>query len=284
MELFIEPGNIKIDVKDSMKFAKVTGSKSQIIFKAFNESQKKYDEKAIALSDQYSEYAKAKDEAGMKKIGDEYQSMTDEKNEKIYHKYLIEHPESPIALFVLSQYAGFDMDTKKIEPLFETLPATTRLKASGIKFKAKIETAKKTGIGAYAQDFTQNDTLSKPVSLSSFKGKYVLLDFWASWCGPCRSENPNVVKAFNQYKDKNFTVLSVSLDQPGKRQAWLDAIHKDNLTWTHVSDLKFWNNEVAMKYGINAIPQNFLLDPSGKIIAKNVSGEELNNKLADIFK
>src|SRR5690606_6250603 len=99
-----------------------------------------------------------------------------------------------------------------------------------------------------AIDFTQNDTLGRPVSLSDFRGKYVLLDFWASWCGPCRQENPNIVKAFQLYNDKGFTVLGVSLDRPGKQEDWLAAIRKDNLTWTHVSDLNFWNNAVAKKY------------------------------------
>ena len=283
MQLFIEPGNINIDVKDSMQFAKVTGSRSEKVFKAFNDSQKSYDEKEMALSNQYREYSKAKDEAGMKKISDDFDALTEEKNEKVYHQYLIENPTSPIALYVLDQYAGYDIDAKKMEPIFEALPVATRSLPSGVEFKNKIETAKKTGIGAYAMDFTQNDTLGKPVSLSSFKGKYVLLDFWASWCGPCRAENPNVVKAFNQYKDKNFTVLSVSLDQPGKQQAWVDAIHKDGLWWNHVSDLKFWDNAVAKQYGIKAIPQNLLLDPSGKIIAKNIRGEELNKKLAEVL-
>jgi len=187
-------------------------------------------------------------------------------------------------LYVLEQYAGYDINAKQIEPLYESLPAILRQSPSGITFKERLETAKKTGVGAYAMDFTQNDTLGKPVSLSDFKGKYVLIDFWASWCGPCRAENPNVVKAFNEYKDKKFTVLGISLDQPGKQQAWLDAIHKDNLTWTHVSDLKFWDNAVAKQYGIRAIPQNLLIDQDGKIIAKNIRGEELNKKLAEVIK
>jgi peroxiredoxin len=187
-------------------------------------------------------------------------------------------------LYVLEQYAGYDINAKQIEPLYESLPAILRQSPSGITFKERIETSKKTGVGAYAMDFTQNDTLGKPVALSDFKGKYVLIDFWASWCGPCRAENPNVVKAFNEYKDKKFTVLGISLDQPGKQQAWLDAIHKDNLTWTHVSDLKFWDNAVAKQYGIRAIPQNLLIDQDGKIIAKNIRGEELNKKLAEVIK
>ena len=219
----------------------------------------------------------------MKSIQDEYQNMVKEKNEKVLKPYIQSHPESPIVLTVLNQYAGFDIDPDTIEPLFNTLSDKVKTLHSGIAFANRIEAAKKTAVGAMAMNFTQNDTLGRAVSLSDFKGKYVLIDFWASWCGPCRAENPNLVKAFNKYKDKNFTVLGVSLDQPGKHQAWMDAIHKDGLDWTQVSDLKFWDNAVAKQYGIRAIPQNFLIDPSGKIVAKNIRGEELDKKLDEII-
>jgi len=121
------------------------------------------------------------------------------------------------------------------------------------------------------------------VQLSSLRGKYLLIDFWASWCGPCRQENPNVVKVFNQYKDKNFHILGVSLDREGQKEKWMKAIHDDKLTWTHVSDLKFWNNAVSRQYGIQAIPQNLLLDPQGKIIAKNLRGEALVKKMQELL-
>jgi peroxiredoxin len=148
--------------------------------------------------------------------------------------------------------------------------------------KASPQATGKIAIGFTAPDFTMADIDGKQVSLSSFKGKYVLLDFWASWCGPCRGENPNVVANYNKYKNKNFTVLGVSLDED--KAAWLGAIKKDNLTWTHVSDLKGWSNAVAKVYGVESIPFNALLDPSGKIIATDLRDEDLGKKLGEILK
>jgi peroxiredoxin len=133
-----------------------------------------------------------------------------------------------------------------------------------------------------APDLTMNDVNGKPVSISNFKGKYVLIDFWASWCGPCRQENPNVVAAYNQFKNKNFTILGVSLDQD--KAAWQKAIAKDNLSWTHMSDLKQWESAAVQAYGFDGIPFNVLVDPTGKIIASSLRGEELTRKLAEILK
>jgi peroxiredoxin len=132
-------------------------------------------------------------------------------------------------------------------------------------------------------DFIQPDTSGNPVALSSFRGKYVLVDFWASWCAPCRQENPNVVSNYNKFREKNFTVLGVSLDRPGQKDKWLQAIHLDGLAWTHVSDLQFWNNAVARQYKIESIPQNFLIGPDGRIVAKNLRGQALEAKLCEVL-
>lgn len=196
--------------------------------------------------------------------------------------FIKQHPDSFTAMFLLSNMVTI-VPADKAKPYYNGLGKFYKTTSYALNIQKAIDAKKITAIGKTAPDFEQPDTAGRMVKLSDFRGQYVLVDFWASWCGPCREENPNVVKAYDHYHGKGFTVLGVSLDQPGKKAAWLNAIHQDKLTWTQVSDLKFWNNAVAKLYGIQAIPQNFLLDKSGKIIAVNIKGEELNKKLLEIF-
>jgi len=140
---------------------------------------------------------------------------------------------------------------------------------------------KKVDIGKQAIDFSSTTPDGQQLKLSAFYGNYLLLDFWASWCGPCRRENPNLVKVYAKFKSKGFTIFSVSLDQ--KKENWVEAIAKDNLTWTHVSDLKFWESAPAKLYAVRNIPSNFLIDPQGNIIARNLRGEDLEKKLDEIY-
>lgn len=192
------------------------------------------------------------------------------------------HPNSFTSMYLLSTMITI-VPEQRANSYYSALGPAYKNTSYASKTVKAIAAKSLTAIGKPAPDFTQPDTAGKAVKLSDFRGKYVLLDFWASWCIPCREENPNVVSAYQKYHDKGFTVLSVSLDQPGKRAAWLNAIHQDGLSWTQVADLQFWNNAAARLYGIQAIPQNFLIDQEGKIIGLNLKGDELQKTLAGLF-
>ncbi len=285
LPIYLETGVINVTSPDSLKNATVSGSKintdNDLYMKALKPSENKMD----AFMAEYNALPKEKqqDEAVRAPLNIRYEAIMAEKDAATT-AFIKANPSSFISLEAIKTLGGSIPDYNKVAPLYKGLTADVKATPAGVAYAASLEIMKKTMVGAIAPDFTQNDTEGNPVKLSSFRGKYVLVDFWASWCGPCRAENPNVVNAFNQYKDKGFTVLGVSLDDEKGKQRWLDAIKKDGLTWTQVSDLKYWNNEVSKSYGISSIPQNVLIDPNGVIVGKNLRGKALLDKLAEILK
>ena len=285
--LYIAQGEFSITTSDSIKYGIITGS-------AVNKDSGEYD-KAMAAIDKSIADAGRPQSGGNSGNGpgpeqtDIINKLVLEK-QAVQKKYIITHPQSYFSLRALKEimlyydYRPITMPVyKEFSDLYNGLSATLRNSLEGKTSAFFLKGALLTEVGSPAPEFTENDVNDHPVKLSDFRGKYVLLDFWASWCKPCRAENPDVVKTYNHYKDKNFTILSVSLDRPGKKDSWLKAIQDDHLTWTNVSALNFWKSKAVSLYSVQGVPSNFLIGPSGKIIGKNLMGEALDEKLKEIL-
>ncbi|RQO74952.1 alkyl hydroperoxide reductase [Pedobacter sp. KBW06] len=282
--IFLNEEKLTIVIKDSIKTAALKGS-------SVNQEMVRYEQfmarpdaalNALDLSYQKASAAQRKDSA-FRAAMEEKRSIALKAQEMLQRKYIKQNPDSYFSLLSLYDIAGSEIDPVQVAPLFDLLSARQKNSKHGKLLSENIAAARTIMIGATAPDFIQNNTDNQPVKLSSFRGKYLLLDFWASWCRPCRAENPNLVKAYAQFKDKNFSILGVSVDAEKDREKWLAAIEKDGLSWTQVIAPSSEKGNAGKLYSIKSIPSNFLIDPQGKIIAKNLRGKELEKVLADLI-
>lgn len=280
---YFGPEKINITSKDSLSTATFTGSKIYDEHAAYN---KTIGGSIMELTAMYQkDYAEAspedkRDPEFMAAINARQTELRKQRGLKQI-EFVKANPNSFFALTALSEVAGTYADMTTAKTLLDGLNKDLRKKDMAKELEQRIAAERLTAIGKPAPAFTQDDVNGKPLSLADLKGKVVLLDFWASWCSPCRAENPNMLKQYKIYKDKGFEILSVSLD--AKKNDWIKAIEEDGLPWLHVSDLKGWNNAAGRLYGVRGVPACYLIDRDGKIIADNVRGEKLNKKLAEIF-
>jgi len=284
ISFFIENSEITITgAADSLFKGKVTGSKTQSEFDSLQASLKPVSKKMQELYKLQSEATAANKKESSDSID---KVMTDLEKEatSLEKEFIKNHPASYVTPTIL-RGLSYEMEPAEIETMIAALD-TSVAKTQIIKdLSDRVKIMKTVSVGQKAPDFTLNDPEDKPVSLYSKigKSKLLLVDFWASWCGPCRAENPNVVKVWTQFHKAGFDAFGVSLDKPGTKDKWVEAIKNDKLTWTHVSDLKYWDCTAAKLYAVNAIPANFLLDENGVIIGRNLRGDDLYNKVKEIL-
>jgi peroxiredoxin len=277
---FVENAALILKVyADSLDKSIATGSAAHDLYTGFQKDEMVYNIKMEELYGDYMQAKEAHDSVGVKMVEKEYDSVQNAQS-KFTKEYILKNGKSVVAAYlaISNAYAYSLEDLKSINKAMDASIANSVYVKKLAEREMILNTVQP---GQPAPEFTMNDTIGKPVTLSSFKGKLVLVDFWASWCSPCRAENPNVVAAFKKYNSKGFTVLGVSLDTD--KSKWFDAVAKDGLTWTHVSDLIGWDNAAAKQYGVMSIPANFLVDKEGKIVASDLRGEALQNKLKELL-
>lgn len=280
--LYLEPGAIKVVSVDSLNNATIQGGAINADYNQLRAALKSSEVKMDKLMAEFMALpAQKRDDKTTEAEYDKKNDVIMAEQAVIYKQFIKQKPNSLVSLGAVKSAGGYKPDPAVVRPLFNSLSASVRNSPLGKLYDQELANLEQIKIGAPAPDFTQPDPSGKAVSLHDFKGQYVLLDFWGSGCVPCRKENPDLVKLFNQYKTRNFTILGIGIDE--KKSAWMNAIQKDGLPWTQVSDLKFWNNDVVKRYAIRLIPQNLLIGPDGVILARNLYGDELANKLAQLL-
>ncbi|MGN7822935.1 redoxin domain-containing protein [Chitinophaga sp. 22536] len=282
--VYLEPGNIHVKTNGAtVEGVQVTGTPRNNDYSDLNSLvdagfAQMTDEDRQFMTGKVSPQATKDYEARLEGFRKRFSDMTKD----AYMKFIRSHPASMLSLELFPKVA-YEQRYDVVKPLFDGLSFKIKNTKEGKKVAANLDKMRATAIGQPAPDFEVPDAEGKLVKLSSFRGKYVLVDFWASWCGPCRAENPNLVKVYNKFKDQNFTIVGISLDKSDSKALWLAAVKNDGLPWLQLSDLKFWDSAAAKSYGVQAIPQNFLIGPDGIIVGKTLSGKALDETLSKIF-
>ncbi len=281
INLFVEPGEISVISNiDSLENTVVKGSKTHDEFLELKGNLDALSDERQDLIYAYEAATKDNDTIKIKDLENDFNSLHEKQND-VVKLFVQNNPASSISPFAISSYLAYEMDSESLDSLLQTLDPVVTKSTYYKELSDRVSILRNVGIGQSAPDFTLNQPNQQPLTLSTLQGSYLLIDFWASWCVPCRKENPHVVEVYHDFRDKGFEILGVSLDT--KNESWLEAIEKDQLDWLHVSDLKGWQSEAGRLYGINSIPHTVLIDPEGKIIAKGLRAKELREKLETIL-
>lgn len=285
-EIFIEPGNMEVTFKvDEFKKAKIAGSKSQNEFTVYNKRADSVDKKWKYIFDELNNAKINNDSLRIEKIYNEQLPLYRDASNRITLNFIKEFPSSDISAYLLFNQINLSLDSQKI--YYSLLTSSIQKSFYGNNINNSIIKQENLQIGMPAPDFVQVDLNGNQISLKNFRGKYILLDFWASWCIPCRAEHPYLKEAYAKYHSKGFVIIGFSMDGTENKKAWLDAIKKDDLPWIQLCDFKVWNSEVISEYnylGGKGIPANFLINSEGLIVAKDLRGDDLEKKLTELIK